>query len=184
MTVKETEPGTRWTATTPAGATASAWIGRLHTTHAWLDAEESVSATDLREFADALVTAAGVPVAAKAEPGTPRHTWLTEAGATAYQIVPPSEINLTDPDNLAWARCPVPADGLVSDLAGLSAETLLEMWVDVYEWVHQEWSLVADRQAAGEILRADARRGTRPGTQRAGAPRRSAQRAWVCLPGG
>ena len=138
-TLEEIEPGRRWRATTEAGATASAWIGRLHTTHAWLNAEESVPATDLRQLADALVAAAGVPVAAKAEPGTPRHTWLTEAGATAYQIVPPSNIDLTDPDNLAWAHRAVPADVRVSDLAELSEEALLELWVDFYVWIHREW---------------------------------------------
>lgn len=152
MTVEETEPGTRWTATTPTGATATAWLGRLHTTHTWLEAEESLPSRTLRGLARALAIAAGVPVAAKAEPGTPRHTWLTEAGATAYQIVPPSDIDCTDPDNLAWANRPTPDGVEVTNLTGQSADTLLELWSNFYAWVHEDWSPVADQQAAREIF--------------------------------
>lgn len=152
MSIEETEPGARWRATTTSGASASAWIGRLHTTHAWLEAKESVTARDLRQLAEALVDAAGVPVAAKAEPGTDRHAWLTEAGATAYQVVPPSDIDCTDPVNLAWANRPVPPEVEVTDLTGLSDEALLNLWVDFYVWIHEDWSPVADRRAAREIF--------------------------------
>lgn len=152
VTVEETEPGTRWLATAGSGETAAAWIGRLHTTHAWLEAEESAPAATLRELADALVSAVGVPLAAKAEPGTARHAWLTEAGATAYQIVPPSQIECTDPDNLAWATRPVPDDVEVTDLTDLPDEALLDLWVNFYGWIHETWSPVADRQAAREIF--------------------------------
>ena len=152
VTVEETEPGTRWTATTPSGSTATAWLGRLHATHTWLEAEESLPSRTLRGLSTALAIAAGVPVAAKAEPGTPRHAWLTEAGATAYQIVPPSDIDCTDPDNLAWASRPVPRGVEVTDLTWLSDDAVLDLWTDYYVWIHAGWSPVAERQVAREIF--------------------------------
>lgn len=152
MTVEETEPGIRWTAADGAGATASARIGRLHTTHAWLEADTTVPAPVLRELTAALASAAGVPTAAKAEPGTARHAWLTAAGATAYQVVPPSQIDCTDPENLAWARRATPADVTVTDLTGLSEDAVLDLWTTFYVWIHEDWSPVADRQVAREIF--------------------------------
>ncbi|WP_114908081.1 hypothetical protein [Ornithinimicrobium murale] len=152
VTVEETEPGTRWTATAPTGATATARLSRLHTTHTWLEAEESVPSPTLRGLATALAVATGVPVAAKAKPRTTRHRWLTKAGATAYQIVPPSDIDCTDPDNLAWASRPVPTGLEITDLTGLSDDAVLDLWTDFYVWVHEGWSPVADRQAARKIF--------------------------------
>lgn len=152
IAIDEIEPGRRWRATTPTGATASAWLGRLHTTHTWLEADESLPADTLRELAAALVAAACVPVAAKAQPGTARHDWLTKAGATAYQIVPPSDIDVTDPDNRAWASRPTPPGLTVTDMTGLSEESVLELWTTFYVWIHADWAPVASLPAAGEIF--------------------------------
>lgn len=152
MTVEETEPGTRWLATAESGETATAWLGRLHTTHTWLEADDQVPAAVLQELTYALAQAAGVPTAAKAEPGTDRHAWLTEAGATAYQVVPPSDIDCTDADNRAWASRPAPPEVEVSDLTGLTDEEVLELWTEFYVWIHAGWSPVADRAVAREIF--------------------------------
>lgn len=85
-------------------------------------------------------------------PGTARHRQLTEAGASAYQVVPPSLIDLTAEANLAWARRPLPADVEVDDLRALGDATLLELWVGFYVRIHEAWSPVGDPDVVREVF--------------------------------
>lgn len=157
VSVEVVELGTRWRATrngdeSDAPARAEAWIGRLHTSHGWLDADESLAAATLRELATALADAAGVPPAAKAVPGSARHAWLTEAGATAYMVCPPSQIDCTDPLVRAWASRATPPGIEVTDATEYVDAQLLELWVGFYVWTHEPWSPVSDPEVAREVF--------------------------------
>lgn len=149
--VVQTEPGTRWRASTN-GYAATAFLGRMHRAHAWLDVGDEVPAPVLRELAGALVTELGRPLLAKAVPGTDRHARLVGAGGTAYQVCPPSEVDGTRADNAAWAQQDA-ADGTqLTDLAGLGRDEVLDLWIRLYTWVHDGWATVEDEGAAREVF--------------------------------
>ncbi|CAN5707725.1 hypothetical protein BH24ACT15_BH24ACT15_33470 [soil metagenome] len=130
----------------------SARLGDLHRLHAWLDAPEDVDPLLLRELAVALVEAAGVPLAVKAVPGTPRHAQLVAAGATAYQVVPPSLVDCTDPANAAWAASAETHPPALTNLVDVAPEVVLDLWLRIYTWVHADWSPVHDPERAREIF--------------------------------
>lgn len=169
----ETEPGVRWTAT-QGDHEARAFLGRLHRTHAWLSVAEDVPAEVVGELADALADHAGVPLAAKAVPGSPRHEQLTEAGGTAYQVCPPSEVDGTEEANAAWAAGAEPEGAVVRPLTGMAEDDVLELWVRLYSWVHARWSPVEDDAVAralfGPMLAEDLDRDLSAVTSREGRP--------------
>lgn len=148
--VEEFEPGLF--RVTRDGVTVEARRSRIHGTHGMGRLPEEASSEQLRALAAAVHDALGVPLAVKAVPGTEWHQRLTEAGATAYQICPPSMIDCTDPDNLAWARTTEPGGATVRDLTGLGDGEVLDLWVAFYAWVHADWSPLTDEGYAREIF--------------------------------
>ncbi|WP_281965713.1 hypothetical protein [Serinicoccus marinus] len=149
MQVTELEPGTRWTATDGAHE-AGAFLGRLHRTHGWLSVEPDVPPETLRDLATALSTEIGLPLVAKAVPGTARHDQLVAAGARAYQSCPPSEVDGGRPDNTAWAAAPYPDGVQVGDVTELGQGQVLDLFLQLYTWVHEEWGPLTDELAARE----------------------------------
>lgn len=149
MTVQleETRPG-RWRASVD-GKHAEAWVSKLHATHGWVELPEDAGTDQVRDLCHALAGVLGVPVTVKSTPGTARHEVLLAAGATAYQVCPPSTVDCTDADNLAWARSvAVDPAAPVGDLQGWPAERLLEQWVSFYDWIHAGWSPLTDHDHA------------------------------------
>lgn len=146
MQVIETEPGTRWTAT-DGPHHAQAFLGRIHRTYGWLEVEGDVPPTAVRELAAALSDEIGMPLLAKAVPGTPRHGQLTAAGATAYQTCPPSEVDGSRPDNARWAATEPPPGVRVVEVTDLSDAEVLDHFVRLYVWVHAGWGPVTDEGA-------------------------------------
>lgn len=74
------------------------------------------------------------------------------AGATPYQVVPPSQIDCTAPDNQAWAREILPDGPELHDLSELGDDRVLGLWLDLYVWVHEAWSPVHSLERAREIF--------------------------------
>lgn len=143
MRVIETEPGVRWVAR-DGDSEAVAFLGRLHRTYAWLGVEDDVPPAVVRSLAAALTADVGLPLIAKAVPGSARHAQLTAAGATAYQICPPSEVDGTRPDNAAWAGAQPPARLQIVPVTEIDDVQVLDLWARVYAWVHADWAPVAD----------------------------------------
>ena len=131
---------------------AVAFLGRLHRTYAWLGVEDDVPPAVVRSLAAALTADVGLPLIAKAVPGSARHAQLTAAGATAYQICPPSEVDGTRPDNAAWAGAQPPARLQIVPVTEIDDVQVLDLWARVYAWVHADWAPVADEAAAREIF--------------------------------
>lgn len=152
--VAETEPATRWRATTGDGAhEVGIFLGRIHRGQAWLEGGEGIPPPALRELAAALSASAGVPVVAKAVPGTSRHRQLMAAGGTVYQACPPSEVDGSRPDNAAWAADAAPDDAPdLIDLTEVDDAAALELWVSLYTWVHEEWAPVDDPDAVRAVF--------------------------------
>ena len=148
--VEEIEPGTH--RATLDGLSVEARLGRIHGRHGVVQLPEDATPDQLRALGHAPADAVGAPLAAKAVPGTDRHRLLTEAGATAYQVCPPSMIDCTDPANLAWARSADPGGAVVGDLRGRSAEEILGLYLDLYVWVHADWSPVMDVDHTREVF--------------------------------
>lgn len=151
MEITETEPGTRWSATDGTHE-AQALVGRLSRSFGWLSVDEQVPVEATRELATALRDAAGVPLLAKAVPGTPRHTQLLAVDAAVFQVCPPSEVDGSEPATAAWANESLPAGATLGEVAGLDAQEILDLWIRVYTWVHAGWSPLEDEVAAREIF--------------------------------
>lgn len=87
----------------------------------------------------------------------PALDWGRKLGGTVFQESPAMEIPLDDPDNEAWLEGlqDAPEGVQIVSAHELDQETILTAFLDVYMWVHEDWSAPASRQVVEDIYGPD-----------------------------
>jgi GNAT superfamily N-acetyltransferase len=131
---------------------ASSHESRIHPTRLWLsvDVREGHRRRGLGTAVVRALTSDGRPYTLKLFTSDEALAFATSLGARVIQTCPPEVVDCSSAGVRDWARLHL---GHTVSGQTVSAEQILTGWLDMYEWIHADWSPMGRREDVVDVFR-------------------------------